>query len=217
MKLISLLAMSVQANANKASQREQMKFNFQTSKNALFKFSETEDVEMIKSKRGLFGTVFWDKLGEYHVPLFGNETRWVEPRQVSWLCQLARGHFVSEKRLSKTWIQNVNLELRIFRRRPCNLRQLSWSDSSLLRFNYEQAEICQSSPRAWGRLLHSQRLYYFSSVRSMSAKKRRSCQSFQRFWNWSPSLAISCEKWNESISGGVHRRICWVAAAFHRP
>ena len=56
MKLISLFAITVpvQANANKASQREQMKFNFQTSKNALFKYSEMEDVEMIKSKRGVF-------------------------------------------------------------------------------------------------------------------------------------------------------------------
>ena len=69
-KLISFLAIAVNANANQASQEEQMKFNFQTSKNALFKYSETEDVEMIKSKRGVFLLYFGAKKGEYYVSLF---------------------------------------------------------------------------------------------------------------------------------------------------
>ena len=89
MKLISLFAITVpvQANANKASKREQMKFNFQSSKNALFKYSEMEDVEMIKSKRGVFLLYFEIIRGNIMLRLFGNETAWVEPRQVSLLCQ----------------------------------------------------------------------------------------------------------------------------------
>ena len=71
MKLISLFAItvSVQANGNQASKREQMKFNTQTSKNGLFKYSEMEDVEMIRSKRGVFFTVFRDNSTEYYVAL----------------------------------------------------------------------------------------------------------------------------------------------------
>ena len=124
MKLISLFAItvSVQANGNQASKREQMKFNIQTSKNGLFKYSEMEDVEMIRSKRGVFLLYFEIIRGNIMLRLFGNETTWVEPRQVSLLCQLA-GHILSQKRRSSIAQKqnlNLNLELRILQRRPRN-------------------------------------------------------------------------------------------------
>ena len=65
MQLLFLLAINFVAGQGQVSKREQMIFNIQTSKNALFKYAELEDLEMIKSKRK--DTVLGDKLGDYNV------------------------------------------------------------------------------------------------------------------------------------------------------
>ena len=65
MKVLYFLAINFVRGNGQATQRERMIFNIQTSKNALFKYTELEDLEMIKSKRK--DTVLGDKLGDYNV------------------------------------------------------------------------------------------------------------------------------------------------------